>query len=355
VHLGRTLRGLAVGPLALSLAPAPLAAQASLTLRQAISSYENLDIEQARRLFNQVISPSSPFPVTQAQRDTAYRYLGATFSLLGFPDSAETYFRAALFLDAFTDLDPRIFSAQERDAFLLAKQKIFKIGVKPLARDTIDPEAERDTIRIVTTHAANIRVEVVSAMEDLPLRFTLFEGPNDGPREVLWGGQLPRGGLIPLGTYELVVTGTSAADQRLRDSVSTLFDVDHLLPSALEDTLPELSGAQLLPENLPPSAATRDLLKGLGLGAASVASSAFLGSQFGESRMLSSSVAVIGVAAGIYAFSNRRRHPEIPENVAANARARAERARQNAEIERRNGERLAQTQLVIRPLVVASP
>ena len=102
------------------LAPAPLFAQADEQLRRAIQRYENLEIEQARAIFQQVISPSSPFPVTEAQRVVAYKYLGATMATLGIRDTAELYFMAAIGRDPLVDLDPRSFSEQERQVFLAA-------------------------------------------------------------------------------------------------------------------------------------------------------------------------------------------------------------------------------------------
>jgi hypothetical protein len=53
----------------------------------------------------------------------------------------------------------------------------------------------------------------------------------------------------------------------------------------------------------------------------------------------------VGVAASL----DRQRHPEITENVVENRRRRTERAAANAEIVRRNAERIALTKLVITP------
>lgn len=339
--------------LALILAPSLCAAQAADMIRQGVARYQDLEIEQAQRIFQQVISPASPFPVTQQQRLTAYKYLGATLSLLGQRDSSLIYFRAALFLDAFTDLHPDSFSPQERQMFGEAKVEIFKVGVQPPARDTaFDPRTQRMTLRLVTTHAGTIRAEVLNT--DTEERFTVFEGLTDGIRDIPWNGTSPRGQLIQPGLYELIVRGQSAASAERRDSVSTAFEVDHRLPEDLQDTLPDLSGAQLLPERLPSSAGTRDLLSGVGLAAASVLSATIVGSEF-RSLGNPSLVAVVGIGAGVWAFNNRRKHPEIPANIAANASTRRERASRNDAINRANADRISRTKLVIRPLAGTAP
>jgi len=59
-------------------------------------------------------------------------------------------------------------------------------------------------------------------------------------------------------------------------------------------------------------------------------------------------VGVVGVTVGIASFATRRGRNR-PENIAANERRRAERSTANAEIRRRNAERLAQTVLLISP------
>ena len=52
------------------------------TMRQAKARYEALDIERALLLFRQVVSPSSPFEVTAAQRAEAYKYLAASLAIV---------------------------------------------------------------------------------------------------------------------------------------------------------------------------------------------------------------------------------------------------------------------------------
>lgn len=331
------------------LSPAPLFAQAEEQLRRAIQRYENLEIEQARTIFQQVISPSSPFPVSEAQRVVAYKYLGATLATLGQRDSAETYFVAAIGRDPMVDLDPRSFSEQERQVFLSAKRQVFRVGLRPAPRDTIDPRTERINFTAATTHQGTIRVELASTIDDS--RVTLFEGDVDGPRDIAFNGLNPRGGgFVPPGAYDLVVIGVSRLNSDQSDSTSTLLQLDWER-QALEDTIATYQARDTLITRQPASMASRDLLLGLGIAAGALLSSRVIGqSSLEGSGTLSASVAALGVGGGLYAFMRRRNNPEIPENVAENAARQRRRQLANAAIMERNNARIAATRIIIRPL-----
>ena len=64
---------------------------------------------------------------------------------------------------------------------------------------------------------------------------------------------------------------------------------------------------------------------------------------------LSIAMAGTGLVTGTATFLLRRRSLMIPENVAENNRRRAARDALNAEITRRNNDRLAQTKLILTP------
>lgn len=335
--------------LIVALAPARLHAQADEQLRQAIHRYENLEIEQARLLFQQVISPSSPFPVSEAQRVTALTYLGATLATLGQRDSALTYFIAAIQRDAMVDLDPRRFSEQERQVFTDARRRVFRVGLQPVLRDTIDPRASRVNLTVATTHPGVVRVELVNTANEN--RYLLFEGDLDGPRDIPFNGLVPQSGkFVPAGAYDLVVTGESRVLEERRDSTSTLVEIQHLV-APLEDTLATFQPSDLLPERRPAATAARDLLLGIGVAAGALLSGQVIGkSALGAGSTLAAPVAAVGAGAGLWAFLYRRTHLEIPENMAANQRQQAARAQRNAEIMQRNAERVAATRILLRPL-----
>jgi len=331
------------------LSPALLHAQADEQLRQAIRRYENLEIERARALFEEVISPTTPFPVTEAQRVVAYKYLGATLATLGRRDTAITFFVAAIGRDPLVDLDPRSFGEQERQVFQEARGRVFRLGLRPIPRDTLDPRTERINFTIASTHNGLVRLELVSTLDDS--RYTLFEGDVDGPRDIPFNGLSPRGGgLIPPGAYDLVVTGESHTRANQSDSTSSLLEIGWDR-ATLEDTIAAFGPNDILPTRQPPSAATKDLLKGLAIAAGAVVSANIIGQSSMEgSTALASGVAVVGIGAGLYAFLHRRGHPEIPENIAENAARQQRRATANTRIMDRNQARIDATRIIIRPL-----
>lgn len=314
-------------------------------LRQARDLYERLELERALPLLREVVSPGWAFEVTAAQRVEANLYLGAAHMLLGARDSAVAYFRAALERDAFADLDPSRFTPSQLDAFQAARRAVFAVGVRPVVSTRLDPRASRMTFTIVATHTASVRCEIRLGQQSLA--FPLFAGEIQGLREIDWDGVLPSGQLAPSGRYAFVLLGRSAT-QGQADSATAYFDVLQEF-AALEDTVPDLQARDLLPERYSSSAATGDLMKGLGIAAgafllAGVASNRDLGRSHG----MASVTATAGLATGVTIFFTRRGRNRT-ENVTANERRRADRASANEQIRRRNAARLAQTILVITP------
>ena len=321
-------------------------------LQQARELYERVDIERALPLLQRVVAPGWPFSVTRAQRVEAYTYLAASLVLVGAADSAARYFRAALENDPFTDLDPRRFTPGQLAVFRNARRLTFAVGARPVSALRVDPRTERVTFTVVTTHVATLRVEVRST--DASGGRVLFQGECDGLRELSWNGLVADGRLVPPGRYALLVDGRSRLQGR-SDSTRVYFDVRHELPT-LEDTLPDLRRNQLLPEHYPPSAATGDLIKGLGVAGAVLISGALADGRLGSrNAALPATVAATATLTGVIAFVWRRHHPNAPGNAAANARRRRDRQSANDAIQRRNAERIAQTILLIAPASGVGP
>ena len=340
--------GLALGAILLG----PAAAQDTTSdstahlLRRAHELYERLDIERAVPLLRRVLSPDWPFAIATAQRVDAYTYLAACLVLLGRGDSAAVLFRAALENDPFMDLDPRRFTPEQVAVFRNARRLTFGLRVRPVNAVRVDPRTQQLTFTVVTTHAAALQVEVRSA--DARVSRELYHGESDGLREIPWDGLLADGRLAPPGRYELLVDGRSRLLGR-PDSARVYFDVRHELPK-LEDTLPDLRPRQLLPEHYPPSAATADLAKGLGL-ATSVALLALLADrQLGSGGAgLPAAVAATASVSGAIAFVWRRHHRDALTHIPENIRRRQARRTANEATRRRNAERIAQTVLLIAP------
>ena len=336
-------------------APDRAAAQGNTdeTLRGAIRLYEDLQVERALALLQNVISPSTPFVVSTAQRVTAYKYLGAAHAILGQDDSASLYFRAAIERDPFVDLDGVEFTARERRLFAAAKQRTFSVAVRPIVRTRFDPRSEHMVFEVLSTHSAMLTAEVRNAAGG---GTPIFESENDGIREIRWNGLLATGRLATPGRYELIVRGQSQLIGSRTDSAVLFFTVELDRP-ALLDTLPSLRPSDLLPEAYPASAATVELAKGVGAGLTAIAIPTLVGnSQFaGSGRRLAAPVAFVGVGVGIWAFQWRREHSAIAPNIAENTRRRAERATRNAEIDKENDAIIANTALIVSPAAGVGP
>ena len=333
--------------LAAGAAPA-LAAQGSTAelLGQAHQFYEGLEVERALPLLRQIISPNWPFEVTRDQRVDAYKYLGACLAVAGKRDSAVLYFRAAIERDPFTDLDPSLFTPAQLATFAEARRRTLAVAVRPVQRGRVDPRTARVTFTVVATHPALVDVKLSAIGAGSPL--SLFQGTMDGVREIAWDGLLSDRRLAPAGRYTLGVVGRSRVTGA-SDSARVYFDLRHEV-EAREDTVPELDRRAVLPERISVDAARRDVAKGLGVAAAALliagAANGDLGAgERGGADVLAATAAVTGVVA----FLVHRRHGAIPENVAANARRRAERDSTNASVRRRNADRIAATVLLVSP------
>jgi len=322
-------------------------------LHQAEQLYEQLAIERAVTLLRQIVSTSWPHEITKEQQVEAYTYLGASLALIGVRDSALLYFRGAIERDPFTDLDPERFTPAQLTLFQQARHLTFAVAARPVVGARVDPRTQRATFTIVTTHPASVRVELRPV--EVNTAIVLFNGVNDGMREVPWDGLLPDGRLAPAGRFELAVVGQSQLIGR-SDSARVYFTVTHETPP-LEDTLPELTPAQLLPERRQASAGRGDLLKGLVVAVgALVVSNVAPNAHFGRGTQ-ALAIAVGGAASisGVTAFLRARHLRDLPANIAENSRRRAARASANASIARRNAEKVAQTVLVIAPAAGVGP
>lgn len=335
---------------ALMIGAPSLHAQAEQQLSQAVARYENLEIARARTLFEQVVSPTTPFPVSEAQRVIAYKYLGAIQVGAGHPDSARTYFWAAIGRDPLVDLEVAHFSEQEIQSFRAAKQGLFRVGLRPLRNDTLDPLHDKSgAISFATTHGGRITVTLINTSDDR--RYPLFDGVVDGLRDISFTGRNPNGiGFIPPGVYDVLVSGSSTTLANSEDSASALVEVGWLR-EPLEDTIQAFGQSDTLPAQVPPSAATRDFGLGAAIAAGAILASKVVGSSdLQGSSAMSSSVAGLGIVTGLYAYMHRRSHPEIPANVAENAARHDRRDSRNRAIMARNTDRITATRLTVRPL-----
>jgi hypothetical protein len=325
--------------------PSLLHAQGSTedNLKKAIDMYQAFNIEGARPILLNIISPNYLLSVTPEQKVRALKYLGASYAVLDKADSAKVFFTAALDFDPFTDLDPREFSAAELGAFSEAKTRIFKVAVRPIVPQKLDSNF---TFRLITTQRTNLIVEIVKQSSD-SARERLYQSDNDGPREIRWGGFTRSGARADSGLYEI-----RATTQPQGVVATQLFKIEHVF-EPLEDTLPSIPQSDLLREQYQPSAPWLDLAKGGALAAAAVALPLIaLGKNAAELPSYTAhagAAAGLGLAAATISFSYRRSHRAIPENVRENTRRQQQRMLFNAGVTARNRDRIARTIMLICP------
>lgn len=350
------MRPFIVGLVLVAATSPPIRAQTQTAdvLRQAQELYERLEIERAVPLLRQIVSPGWTSEVTQDQRVQAYTYLGASLALLGARDSALLYFRGAIERDPFADLDARRFTPAQLGLFQQARRLTFAVATRPVVGARFDPRTERASFTVVTTHPASLRVTLRAIETQGAGPTVLFHGVNDGLREVSWDGLLD-GRLAPPGRYELAVFAQSELVHR-SDSMRVYLTVSHDAPP-LEDTLPDLTPAELLPERVEGGAGRGDLIKGLVVAAGAVtASTVVANGQVGHGgRVLAVVVGGTAGIAGIAAILHTRHARDLPANVVENGRRRATRAAANVEIARRNSVRVGKTVLIIAPAAGVGP
>ena len=366
------MKRLALATLLLATPALARAQQATETrLNNAIVRYEAFDVEGARPILLQIISPSYLEQVTPEQRARAYKYLGASYAVLAAQDTAITYFRAALDFDPFTDLDPSKFAASELEAFNKAKSEIFKVAMRNIPGPALlrpQPEISVDsaayTFTVISTQRSNMRIVLQQTAratlggDSIPDQ-VLYSGTNDGVRTVAWRGTRNDGQFAPPGTYSIIVAATSTnpapgtTAREERDSKT--FRLEHLL-EPLEDTLPSLNPAdpsQLLPTQYRQIAIWQDLIKGGFVGAiAAVALPALLPGATATIPHALASAGMVAAGAGT-SFLYRRRNPQIRANVIENQRREAVRAAFNTRVARDNAARRARTVMVMTPVTAA--
>jgi hypothetical protein len=319
-------------------------------LSRAVILYEELQLERAVTLLRDVMSPSNA-AATATERVQAMKYLGAAFALLGRRDSAIAYYRATLERDPFTDLDPAVFTAQERQLFAVARQRTFVVGARVLSDTGFVPGQRRVALRFVTTQHARIQAVVRGVGGGDPV--VSFRWTAEGASEAPWDGLDHQGTRLAPGRYHLEVNATTTSGSA-SDTVALRFDVryDH---EPLEDTL-GLNAESLLPERRPPSVARSRLAAGLAAAAFAIAVPSAIGhGELGGTRKHAVVMASVTASGGIASFIFLRRGSAIPANVLENARRREEHTRRNREIRERNAARIAEARMVITPPSGESP
>lgn len=323
-------------------------------LARAKTLYDRFEVERAVPLLREVLSPARVAEVTRAERVEASKYLGAAHALMGQRDSAIGHFRTAIAWDPFADLEPTRFTPAQLDAFAAARRSTFAVALRPVAPARLEARGGALTLTVLTTHAARLRAEL-GRLGDGGDPTVLWDGENDGVRELRWGGggfDAP-GRTVAPGRYRIRVVAESRLAARA-ESAFAYFDLSVDGP-ALEDTLPDLGPRDLLPETREPSAARSDLLKGLAVAAGALFIAALGHDDLGNSNAEAGVVAGAATLTGVAAVALRRSGAPIAANVAENQRRRAARRAINDATVGRNRERLSQTTFIISPATGTEP
>jgi hypothetical protein len=343
----------------LATAPATVAAQTTqVLLDRAIAAYEAFNVEQARPIFAQIVSPSNINQVSPEQKVLAYKYLGASWAVLAQTDSALRYFVAALDFDPFTDLDPVKFSASELGPFGVAKTQLFRVGIRPVKARVVNPRSDSSWYQftITTTHRANVELTLVRQNEPNAPVETIFSGQSDGQRVIAWDGRLKvKGGAVAdSGTYLLTLKATSSlpAMRNQEASEPQLLRIEQSF-DPLEDSLPTLPDSMLLPERIKTQEPWFDLANGVLVGAASYILPAFILKKDPMQWQSHAGLSIgISIGAGATSFFYRNSRRAITANVVENTRRKDQRARYNQAIAARNAIKLNDMLLIITPLTV---
>lgn len=344
-----TSRLIAAALLAAAASTLPAQGTTAERIGRAKQLYNNFKVEDARPLLLEIVSPGYLQPVSPSERVEAYKYLGASYALLGQNETARTYFTAALDFDPFTDLDPNEFSASELSAFSDAKRGLFKVGVAPIRPRTIRPreDSTRYNFRIVTTSRGSLTVTIMTQPDTTRAYEVMFQDSWEGMRSIPWNGTF-RGEFVPEGNYMIRALGRSGAGTPV--VAQQLFRVDyHHEP--LEDTLPSFRPEQLLQDRIPASAPYFDLTKGVLAAAASFAvASLTVNSDVKGWEPHVAGAGLAGLVAGGWSFLYRRTNRTIRANAEENARRHEKRREFNEAVTRRNNQRLAERWIVITPI-----
>ena len=293
----------------------PALAQAPVAyLSRGISAYQALDYDAAAGWLRRALSPPLVEALARPDQVRGLAYLGATEQFRGRTDSAAAVFRRMLRVDPRARPDPLIFSPPVMRVF-----EQTRVGFPIVALDG-PPDAILDeahpVYRLRLRPSVSHDVTVTLDRSDGKALDTLYAGPVGDSLAIEWNGRLPAGDRVEGGRYWFTATtvadGPTSCRVRLPLEVTVRGGDTVPLPEpVLPRALPERAGAGDGPTAFLKAA----LLGGAALALPTLARDA----DAGHDRVLAAAFGVTGFI-GFLRYSRGR---AIPENVAANALARA--------------------------------
>ncbi|MBI3983246.1 MAG: hypothetical protein HY337_10050 [Gemmatimonadetes bacterium] len=313
-------------------------------LAQARQAFENIDFEQAARLFTRVLDVASG--ATASQRDTAQLYLGVSYEYAGQRANAVSALRSLIRSSPCTPT-PEQFGSGVTAAFIEAQGGVFAVGACDVPRQ----EATRETgavFRIAATRPAFVR----ALLADSAGRTVADLGEVDAAGVTLlrWT-DLPDPSGLPQqpARHQLIIRGRAAqgteTDER---SVAITLSA---LPADTLVSPPAPATADFRPEQRPMGPALGDLGKGIAVGVAAVAASSALAYKTLQGETVKA-VAVGGAIslAGFAAFVSGSGQRTIVENRDYNAALRLGWEARRDSVVAVNRERRANRPIVIEPV-----
>lgn len=305
-----------VGVIALLLlGSCPALAQAPASfLTRGIDAYQALDYDGAAGWLRRALSPPLVEALLPAEQVRGLAYLGATERFRGHVDSAASVFRRMLRLDPRARPDPLIFPPEVMRIFEQTRTGF------PIVAISGAPEAFLDdahpVYRLQLRPSVAHDVALTLDRSDGRIVDTLYAGPVGDSLTIEWSGRTRAGDRVMSGQYWF--TATTVAEG----------------PSSCRVRLPlevAVRGADTIPRPLPVAPRPLPERAGAGDGPAAFVKAALLGSaalalptlardaDAAHPRFLAAAFGLTGIVG----YLRFRKGAPIPENVAANAVARA--------------------------------
>lgn len=323
--------------------PDPLRAQSETDpLAAALSSYRNLDYDQAAGRLRAALARTGGTRLSDTDRARALMYVGATEVFRGQRATAEEAFRNLLIADARYRPDQLIFPPEVVALFEQSRIGVRAVSVMIASSSDITVPPDRLPIRLFASTLHNIRVRVTTSL-GAPER-VLYEGVIGDSLVVAWDGREAGGRAGAPGRYLLRITSSGPEGNSERE-VQVPLEVEHLRA----DTLPwpaALAANTLRPESEVRANGMQQFLTGL-VGAAVVVT---LPSIVGASDASTARYGVAGAigVAGIIGLTTAARPRPLPANIAWNNERRAEWDREVARVRAENEIRNSTVRLRVR-------
>jgi hypothetical protein len=284
-------------------------------LRQAVRSYQDLNLDDAAGLIRRALDFQGTAALTRADRAAALMYLTTVEVLRSRRDSAAAAARRLVLHDPGYRPDELVFPPPAIALFTTVRRATPAVIARAPADTVIRPGTEALPLRLKASAFHQVRAAV--ARDDGRLLRTLYAGPIGDSLDLRWDGTDSSGAVVARGRYAVTVISIDSLGRVVRQ-LRLVLDVAPVQPDT--QPIPVRPAATLLkPERTPFGPAWKALAPGaLVAAAAAVVPSVVAGGEDHARGRLFISGAV--TVAGIAAFLSHHPGRAIPENIAANRR-----------------------------------